>query len=292
MNLRIFLTAAAAGLACAPAIHAQTPAKSANPWAGVPALPTACYSGQDTWSEQATAAFDAVQQGRYRQDEINRAINQNAQDTQEADPMAVAQRMQQKMMEDPANAQKYMEQMLQQGQQLQAEIPERLAKEQQIENDSKALVKQYEAALEKAKGPGNARLAALVKKYNVEPGSGDLWLRYGDPGEPAWVRPEAHAILRQWNEAYAATCPQWWGAGGQFHAYMKRYKDFLLLERIPYEKQFDVYKLDHYKTIGVSTAGWRTTTDYQAAEDYIKMAQSLFGSRETTPYCGPDTPCR
>jgi len=293
MKARTILTAVAAALACAPALQAQAPAKPAGPWAKVPALPTACYSGEDKWSERSTAAFDAVVQDRYRQDEINDAIRQSATDSFGADPMAVAQRMQQAMLDDPQNARKMMEQMLERNQRAPAEASAQGAKEQQIENESKVLMKQYESALEKAKGPGNVRLEALLKKYQPGvTGAGMLWLRYGDPGEPAWVRPEAHAVLRQWNEAYAAICPAWWGATGKFHAYMKRYKDFLVLERIPFEKQGDAARLEHYRQAGVSTQGWRTTTDYEAVEDYIKMAQSLFDSREIAPYCGPETPCR
>lgn len=292
MNPRIVLTAIVVGCTCAPAILAQAPAKPAGLWTRVPALPTACYSGQDKWSEQSTAAFDALQQAHNEQNDINAAISQNATDTFSEDPFAVAARMQQEMMNDPQNAQKKMEQMLQQNEQDRAEAPARLAKEQQIENESKALIKQYEAALATAMGPGNARLAALTKKYKPPEGAEGLWLRYGDPGEPAWVEPERHAILRQWDQAYVATCPQWWGATGPFHAYLKRYKDFLVLERIPFEKKGDAGKLEHYRQIGISTEGWRTTTDYDAVEDYIAMAQTLFSQRADAPYCTTQNPCQ
>jgi len=59
----------------------------------VPALPTACYSSQDKWWEQSSAAFDAVQQAHNEQNDINAAISQNATDTFGADPFAMAARM-------------------------------------------------------------------------------------------------------------------------------------------------------------------------------------------------------
>lgn len=311
MKSQVFLTVAAAGIVCAQVLAAQPaaaqvkpttpakpvtqtrPARPAGPWAQVPALPTACYSTQDQWSEQNATAFDAVQQAHNEQDEINNGIKQAASDKNEEDLMAVVARMQQAMMDDPANALKNMQEKNQKAERAQAEAPALLAREQQIEAESKTLMKQYGAALERAKGPGNARLAALTKRYEVPESAGTMWLRYGDPGEPAWVRPEAHAILRQWNEAYAATCPAWWGANGHFHAYMKRYKDFLVQERIPFEKEYgDKAELEHHKIMGVASTGWRTTTEYEAAEDYMTMARNLFGQRETEPYCGPETPCR
>lgn len=294
------LVATLGALVCASALAAQPaaspakpatqtrPAPPAGPWAKVPALPTACYSTQDQWSEQNTAAFDAVQQAHYAQDEINNGIKQAATDKNEEDPMAVVARMQQEMMDDPANALKNMQARNEKAQRAQAEAPALLEREQQIEAESKTLMKQFGAALENAKGPGNARLAALKKKYRVsEEGiSVFLWLRDGETGEPDWVRPEAHAIIRQWDEAYAATCPAWWGANGHFHAYMKRYKDFLIQERIPFEKEYgDKAELEHHKAMGVASTGWRTTTDYDAAEDYMTMARSLFDQRESRPLC-------
>lgn len=205
--------------------------------------------------------------------------------------MAVVARMQQEMLDDPANALKVMQERNLKAERAQAKAPALLEREQQIEAESKTLMKQYGAALENAKGPGNARLAALKKKYRVseeqeEQAGVFLWLRDGATGEPDWVRLEAHAILRQWDEAHAATCPAWWGANGHFHAYMKRYKDFLIQERIPFEKEYgDKATLEHHKTMGVASTGWRTTTDYDAAEDYMTMARSLFDQRELRPLC-------
>jgi hypothetical protein len=37
--------------------------------------------------------------------------------------------------------------------------------------------------------------------------------------------------------------------------------------------------------LNIATTGWRTTTDYHAAEDYMKMALTLFGERKARPIC-------
>jgi len=280
MKSRIFLTAAAAGLVCAQSLAA--PPAAPGPWAKVPALPTACYWNQDQWMEQNNAAIEAVQQDHYKQNDINGAIKQKATDTFNEDPMAVAQRMQQAMMNDPENAQKYMEQMMQQGQQAQTEAPAQQEKEKQLEAESKSVMKQYEAALAKAMAPADARWTALKNKMGIpmdSPGPGEL-------GVPDWAWNEWHAILSDRDRAYVANCAQWWTATGPLHAYMKRYKDYLVQERIPYEKKFsDEAELEHYRTLNVPTEGWRTTTDYEAAEDYMKVASALFGARAHQPNC-------
>jgi hypothetical protein len=275
------LTAAVAGLVYAHALAAP-PAGAPDPWANVPALPTACYSSQDQWWEQNDAALYSVQQAHYKQDETNGAIRQQATDALNADPMAMAQRLQQAMMDDPQNAQKYMEQQVQQAEQLQAESPAAQEKEKQIEGESEAIMKQYEAALAKAMEPAEERWTALKKKMGIPMDSHGP----GEIGVPDWAWTEWYAILKDRDRAYASNCAQWWTATGPIHTYMNRYKTYLVEERIPYEKRgFDEPKLQQYQRLNVSTAGWRTTTEYEAAEDYMKMASKLFNQRAVRPFC-------
>jgi hypothetical protein len=283
---REFLEAVVATLACAPALAAPA-AAATDPWTRVPALPTACYQSQDPWWDKNNAAIDAVQKDHYAQDEINGGIRQSSVDAQSADPMAVAQRMQQAMMNDPQNAKKMMEQMVQRGQQVQTEVPAQSAKEQQLEGESKTVIKQYQAALAKAMGPADARWTALKKKMGIAMDSPSP----GEGGVPDWAWAEWGVILKERDQAYLANCAQWWAAAGPMHAYMKRYKDYLVLERTPFHRKIDDATLQSYQMQGVSTEGYRTTTDYEAAEDYMKMASSLFRERQAQPRCQADGNC-
>ena len=281
MSMRIFVTAAVAGLVCAPAL-AATSAANAGPWAKVPALPTACLSSQDQWWEMNNAAIEAVQQDHYAQNEVNDAIEQKFRKVQEENPMALAQAMQQAMMDDPQNAQKYMEQIMQQGQQTTTDVTAQGEKEQQFDAEAKTIMKQYEAALATASGPAEARWAAVKKKRGYDasaPGP-------SESGEPDWVYQEWNGILHDRDAAYVSNCAHWWAAGSPIHAYLKRYKDYLVHERTPSRtKSFDDVKLDQYKMLNVSTAGYRTTADYDAAELYMKKAQAMFGERRAVPRC-------
>ena len=288
MKMRVLLTACVSGLVCVQ-LGAATPAAAPDPWAKVPALPTACFATQDKWSDTINAAIDSVQQDHYRQNDINSAIEQRFTAAQEANPMAMAQAMQQQMMSDPQNAQKYMQRMTQQGQQSQTEIPARLAKEKQLDDEGKAVMQQYNAALAQAMGPANARWAALKKKRAYGPEV--HWP--GESGEPAWVYAEWGGILKDRDSAYLANCAQWWTASGSpIRAYLKRYKDYLVLERTPYyRKIIDDPKLENYRLLKVSTAGYRTTTDYEAAELYMKKASAMFGERRAQPRCTPTGGC-
>ena len=285
MKTQISLLAIVAILVCGSAL-AASPAAS-DPWSKVPALPTACYSSQDHWWEQNSTAIDAVNKDLVRQSAINEAIQKKADAMASDDPMALAQRMQQAMMNDPQNAQKYMQQAMQKGQQATTTVPAQDDKEKTLEAESASVMKQYKVALDKALVPSNARSDALGKKLAAMGFSGE-----GEAEYPPWAIAESNAILKDHDRAYAANCAQWWSATGPIHAYMQRYKNYLVSERIPSRKKLgDESALENYKMLNVSSEGWRTTTDYEAAVDYMKVASKLFDKRDQAPQCGPGNNC-
>lgn len=287
MNTRFFVTAVMVGLVCAPSFAAAPPA-DAGPWAKVPALPTACYVSQDQWRDKNDAALAAVQEAHSTQDEINAEINQKFRNAQEENPMAMAQAMQQAMMNDPQNAQKAMQQMLQQGEQATQDVGDQGAKEQQFDAEAKALIKQYKAALAQAGGPAEARWQALKKKR----GYGPEVNMPGESGEPQWVWDEYNVVLHERDTAYVANCAHWWTANSPIHSYLKRYKDYLVQERVPSRKKMaDDVRLEQYKTLDIPTAGYRTVQDYEAAELYLKKSRELFDEREENPRCSSANRC-
>jgi hypothetical protein len=280
MKMPIIMAAAAAALCCAQAL-AATPAE---PWAQVPALPTACYSSQDQWTATNEAAIEAVQEALYAQQETNTALDQQANQAMNDDPMAMMQAIQQAMLDDPANAQKMIEKMNRTGQEAQAEVPAQLEKEKQIEAESKSVLQEYESALIKATQPAVARWIALQKKmgWEVNP----KFAFAPDPSWPPAAWQEWASIQKDRDAAYVANCASWWSGNGGIQAFMKRYKDYLVHERIPYEKKLnDESRLNNFKMMGVSSEGYRTTTDFEAAIDYMKMAYSLYGQRMAKPLC-------
>ena len=282
MNQRILLTATVAGLICAHALAATPPAAPAGPWAKVPAFPTACYAEQDHWRDQYSAAIEAVHQDHEKQNEANTAVEQRLQSVMQENPMAMAQALQQAMMSDPGNAQKIMEKMTQTGEAGQTEIPAQAQKDSQFQVDAQVLIRQYNAALEKAFGPGDARWNALKKKGGYEPDA----IFPGESGVAEWIWAEWDVVLKDWKAGYQANCAVWFATTSPMNAFLKRYKDYLVNERIPTEKRLvDQPRLDQYQMMNVSTTGWRTTSDYDAVEDYLGMAATLFGERKDTVAC-------
>ena len=269
---------AVVGVTVASGLYAQ-PATS--PWAKAPALPTACYVSQEKedFYKKMEEALAAVQADHAKQREVNDQIRQSAQNV---DPMEMARRMQENLQKDPQNAAKYLQGIQNLSPSIQADQQAASEKEKQLAAEEKSLLEQYKTALAKSHAPGNARWAALQKKLGISPDSRGP----GESGVPDWAWKEWEVILREWDRAYQATCAQWWSASGPIHAHMKRYRDFLVQERIPhYQKHIDEPTLKNYQMMNVPSKGYRSVAEFVAIEDYIQRTRRIFSQRADRPRC-------
>jgi hypothetical protein len=280
MKSRVLMTAAAAVFLGAHAI-ATTPARSGL-WTKVPPLPTACYGENDAAYDKLVAAHKAVQEDHSRQNDANSAVDQQAGNS---DMMEVASRMQQEMMRDPQAAARMLESMSnpEAAAQQQAASTAQFAEDDQIRRDeTRALKARYDAALQNAFAPANARWQVLRKKLGLSPDAQGP----GEAGVPEWAWAEWHEILRMKDQAYGATCPAWFGAGGQVQAHLQRYHDFLVQKRIPLQEERDQKKVDAYQNIyGTPTTTYKSVASHDAVEDYIELAQEMYQWRQPRPKC-------
>jgi len=70
---------------------------------------------------------------------------------------------------------------------------------------------------------------------------------------------------------------------------MKRYKDYQIQERIPHHvKYIDEPKLKNYEMMSIPAAGYKSTAEFEAVEDYLKLSGQLFGERVYRPRCTND----
>jgi hypothetical protein len=228
-------------------------------------------------------AYASVSAEHAKQTAINEKIREEYNNI---DPMELAQRMQAKMMEDPERAQQYMQLIQSLGASMQTEVPATSQKETQMQAESKDAIQRYRAAQQKAYGPANARWKVLTQKLGAPESAGGI----DDPSTPDWAYAEQAAIRSEWDKADAAICPQWWGAGGEVHAFMKRYKDWLVQERVPLWEKHDAQTAANYEMVSTPAASYRSLAAMEAAQDYIKLAQQLFGHREWEPRC-PNKGC-
>jgi hypothetical protein len=274
--IRAPLVALACALTCVTAASAQSPA--AGPFAKLPALPTACYLGDDPFSDQVAAATDATQADIERQ----KAINQQIEDEfNNIDPMVKAQKMQQWMMSNPQEAMKWAQAQQQLGADTQTVGPELNASALQFENEKKSLVAGYEAALKQAAAPADARMEAMNAKLGPNGcGVGDT-----ECSPEPWVVEEYNAIQKLRDTGYQGVCATYWSATGQVPGYLKRYRDWLTTKWIPSWIRTDEARVSQYAIMNTPAASWKSTIPQESALKYMETARGLYANRRSKPLC-------
>ena len=271
------LVAALAGLVCASSLQAQPAAT--GPWAKVPPLTTACFTGTDPFAARLEAARASVEASRTKQVAVNKKIEEEHKNL---DPMEMMDRMQQWMMDNPQEAKKYMQGMHQIGADVNAGALEIHAATTRFQTEEKDLIKRYHASLDTAYAPGYARFNALKTKLGMPL---DSWSVRGEGGMPDWAVAEQDAIMRQLDQAYATHCPQWWGATAQIQAWLKTYRDWLTKEFIPFSEHLASQNAQTYAIMGTPSASWKDTAAYDGVIKYLEAVGRVYGYRRLKPQC-------
>lgn len=275
--IRAPLAAVACALTCVAAASAQSPA--ASPFAKAPALPTACYSGDDPFSDQVAAMTAATQADIDRQ----KAVNQQIEDEfNNIDPMVKAQKMQQWMMSNPQEAMKWAQAQQQLGADTQTVGPEINAATMQFEQEKQGLVSGYEAALKQAAAPADARMNAM----NARLGPNGCGVGDTECSPEPWVVAEYNAIQQLRDTGYQGVCATYWSATGQVPGYLKRYRDWLTTKWIPSWIKTDEARLSQYAIMNTPAASWKSTIPQETMLKYLEAARGLYAKRRSTPYCG------
>jgi hypothetical protein len=301
IHCRAPLVAAACACLFASVSYAQTPAAAkaparnvaAGPWARVPALPTTCFQSvatnqPDPFYARLEAAKTAVSSDIDKQKAINAKIEEEFNNI---DPMVKAQRMQQWMMSNPQEAMAYMRAAQAAPAQVEQELMSLEQQRQSQEAEWKALMKSYDDARVQAYAPAEARRKALSAKlgYKYSSATKDLVQPFlgfaADPSTPTADWNEAESITGVLDQKYKALCPQWWGANGKFHAYMKQQKDWFVRERIPYLEKFDAPRLQNYAMMSTPAATYGSTAVSQGVREYLDLAWKVFNERDSVFRC-------
>jgi hypothetical protein len=240
---------------CAPAALAQTkpatkPAPAAaGPWARVPALPTACY--QDAFRDKLNAAQESVNADLDKQEAVNAKIKEAYQNIE---PMEMATRMQQWMMANPQEAMEQMQAAQTVGQELPGLLEADGAKKQALDAERDALFKRYETALAAAYAPANKQQ-------------------------------DDAAVRLQRDQLYEAFCPQWWGAAGPIHAFVKKYRAWLIQDHIPYLEKFESQAAQTYAFMNTPAASFRSTATHASVIEFMQYIDPIFQRRIVQPNC-------
>ena len=263
---------------CAPATYPQ-PAAATGPWAKVPALSTACYTGTDPFVARLDAALTAVNADRARQQAINDKIVEAHKNMDSSEQI---QRMQQWMMSNPEAATRYMQGLQSLGtEEGQAQLTEDGNAQVRFDNEMKDLSKRYHAELARAYAPADARWQALLKKMGIT----ENYPSIKDPAAPQWAMAEEDAINRVRDQAYAAHCPQWWAAAGPAQTWLKKYRTWLVQEHIPFQESLEAQAAQTYAIMNTPAASYRSLATHDGVIKYLEVVAEVYAKRREKPIC-------
>ena len=232
----------------------------------LPALPTACYSQEDTYYDQANAVAATIDAERTRQDEINQALSQQLSDM---DPMDLQQRMMDFMMENPQEAQKYMEMVAAAGTVASEELPKLNEEAYALHSEREKLDADYDAAvnaLDEAYRNATAGLFEDPQKFDAD------FASYS-------------ASVDAYNGGYGNLCASYM-KDGFYYDWLARHED---LERRMVALQFSADSIaENYRIYGIDADLYRSTYNLTAVKRQVDTTIQIFNRRKLQPMVKED----
>jgi hypothetical protein len=236
-------------------ILAASPMLAQSQWSKVPALPQACYRGQDTFERDAQALKTQLESDIERQKTINRGIMDQVF---KADPATLQQRMMAAVQKNPEKSQEIIQAMqslgtpASQGSATEAgtegadfHARKTRARDEYIEESKKVLGRSYAAAV-----------AAPAQTRNT-----------------AWG---------EYNRQYeTVTCERWFRK--QIPDLLTEYRTYLVEQRIPKQQAGDAKPVPMLEMLGVSAKEFRSVAEMRGVVDYLGLALDLYTMRSNTP---------
>jgi len=253
----------------------QGAAAEKDPWERVPAFPTGWYT-QDGYADKLGTAQQTLERDIERQETINKQLTDKIKDI---DPMELASRQQQYMMENPEEAMK----LMQRNQTLGAEYSNA---EVATDEERKALWRElqgmddrYKAALEKQLAPMKTKYKDLdVRAQKDLIPVGEAYWAYAP-----WAVKEYNQILVEETAAYEKLGAEWWGAAGPYHGWLKRYREIEAKRILEREEAELVGAGFVVQLVGTPEASFKPVAGMKAVRDYMLTVNKVFAGRRQEP---------
>jgi len=227
-------------------------------WSKVPTLPTGCYAS-DGWFDRVQAAIDSLSGDIAHQQQLNDAV---AEAYKKLGPAEMQSRMMTFMMAHPQDATQFMQKVQSAGQAPAAQYQKAEESKQSLLAEHDAMKTRFNVSVDQATHAARAQIAAL----------GD-----GEGARP--IGPSDIAAVDKANAEYRRLCGEYWGANGPYQAWLKKYKDYLLKDRIPAEEGFDNQQRDVYGVFGIPVDNFQSTAVMKAVREYMQETQKGFSER-------------
>ncbi len=253
------------GLTTLPVVAAlliASPLVAQDPWAKVPALPTACYTKDDELAQALGTVRDALQTTISERKQSNPSLRKLI-----ADPATFQQRLLAAMQKDPAKAAEVMD-SFQKFAAAESQASEAVVGEEQtrwVEKSTK-LVADYGAEKGAVMDPIHGR----IRRHMHESG--------GSAADEEIVRTGWIEYNRQYEKVL---CPKWFGTNAP--ALLAEYKAYLVAVMIPKELEVEAGIKQQLQLFGVPVQGYQSVAALNGVAAYLNFALGLFDSRQSGP---------
>jgi len=242
-------------------VPAALPAQSL--WSRVPAAPASCYFDQ-AFSDAVAKAKEQLDTEMHRQDSVNDSLSQIFATEDRSVKMAA---MQASMAKDPAGAQKMM---------------------QGISNMSSAAAQSEKMQILKRQEDLEAEFPGIESSFKADydrtmaPVFADWQKRAGGEGSKMPTPAETAAMRKQFNDAYAPVCAQYFQAG-KFPKWLASYKEFYEKEYIPGNEKAFTAARDMLVFYGVNGTNYKSTVTMKAVSNYLGFMYRVYSARTPEP---------
>jgi len=241
---------------------AASPLAAQDPWASVPAPPTACYAKEDNFAAALGTVRATLQETIGQRKQSNPSLRQLM-----ADPATFRQRFQAAMMRNPAKAAELMNSIQQMGS-AESRASAAVVSEGQTRFEARMtkLGADYGAEKDAVMGPIHVR----IRQHSHESG--------GSAADGEIVRTGWIEYNRQYEQVL---CPKWFGTNSP--ALLAEYKAYLVGEVIPKELELEAGIKQQLELFGVSVREYQSVAALNGVVAYLDFASGLFGNRQSGP---------
>ena len=260
--------------ACLPvASLAAVPAP--DEWKRVPVFPTVPFQSADGFAVKLEAADGMLARDLEQQKQINQEMQEKIKTI---DPMELASRQQQYMMDHPQEAMALMQRNATLGQTFTDTTLAHEEERKKLDQELRDLDTRYQAALDKVLGPIEQKLRDLdARASKALVPIGEMY------GYPEWASKEWRALIAEKNAAYAAASAEWWAAAGPYQGWLKRYREHLTRQIPVNEETENVGAGFMVQIVGTPTRAFKPTATLRAVKEYLERSDEVFKKRWAKP---------
>lgn len=237
-------------------------------WKLVPVMPTSCFK-DDGFDGKVGEAGQAAIAAKDQQDALNTRIREQFD---KMDMMEKAQRMQAWMMKNPQAASKMLEAAGGAGDAGAALTEEVKAAGERLDRELENHKKAFDAAIERAVKPVDARIDALIRTRTRKTLVDAVFISEADYA--AYV-----ALIDERNAAYEKACQPFFGGGGAFHKWVAAHRSEVTEKQLAAEANGNAAMAQQFAIMDTPSGGYRTTGGYDVVREHLRRLGEVVAYR-------------